>query len=56
MPELCVSPEAGKDLRDIQTYISEKPESPRVALNIVAAIVEKIKFIKRGVNSPFFRA
>jgi hypothetical protein len=43
MPEICVSPEARKDLRDIQTYISEKLESPRAALNVVSAIIEKIK-------------
>jgi addiction module RelE/StbE family toxin len=47
MPELCVSPEARKDLRDIQTYISEKLESPKTALNVVSAIVDKIESLYR---------
>jgi addiction module RelE/StbE family toxin len=47
MPELCVSPDAKKDLRDIQTYISEKLESPGAALNVVSAIIEKIKSLRR---------
>jgi hypothetical protein len=33
MPKLRILPEAKKYLRDIQAYISEKPESPRAAFN-----------------------
>jgi addiction module RelE/StbE family toxin len=47
MSELRVSPEAGKDLRDIQTYISKKLESPKAALNVISAIIEKIKSLTR---------
>jgi addiction module RelE/StbE family toxin len=47
MPKLRVSPEARKDLGDIQTYISEKLENPRAALNVVSAIIEKIKSLIR---------
>ncbi|MDR1469149.1 MAG: type II toxin-antitoxin system RelE/ParE family toxin [Spirochaetaceae bacterium] len=47
MPDLRISPDAKKDLRDIQTYISEKLESPRAALNVVSTIIEKIKSLRR---------
>jgi addiction module RelE/StbE family toxin len=47
MPELCISPEAKKDLQDIQAYISEKPESPKAAFNVVSAIIEKIRSLGR---------
>jgi plasmid stabilization system protein ParE len=39
MPELFVSPEAEKDLRDIQAYISDKLERPRAAFNVVSAFL-----------------
>jgi addiction module RelE/StbE family toxin len=43
MPKLSISPEARKDLKDIQAYISEKLESPKAAFNTVSGIIEKIK-------------
>jgi plasmid stabilization system protein ParE len=39
MPELSISPEAKRDLRDIQAYISDKLESPMAALNVVNDII-----------------
>ncbi|GMO18782.1 MAG: hypothetical protein Pg6A_05420 [Termitinemataceae bacterium] len=43
MPKLLISPEAKKDVREIQTYIAEILESPKAAFNMVSGIIDKIE-------------
>ena len=47
MPELFISPEAKRDLRDIQAYIGDKLERPKAALNVVSGIIEKIASLRQ---------
>jgi plasmid stabilization system protein ParE len=43
MPSISLSAEARRDLKQIQTYISEEQESPQTALNAIEKIVNRIE-------------
>jgi plasmid stabilization system protein ParE len=43
MPSVSLSAEARRDLKAIQTYISEDQESPQAALGVIEKILSKIE-------------
>jgi plasmid stabilization system protein ParE len=43
MPEIVLSAEARRDLKDIQAYIANEQESPQNALKVIEKILDKIE-------------
>jgi addiction module RelE/StbE family toxin len=41
--ELSIAPEARRDLKDIQDYISKEKESPKTALKVIEKILDRIE-------------
>ncbi|MDR2467631.1 MAG: type II toxin-antitoxin system RelE/ParE family toxin [Spirochaetaceae bacterium] len=51
---LSISPQARKDLEEIQAYIAGELENPTAALNVVSRITRSIKNLKDmpGIGAP----